>query len=207
MVRALMDPHYTKIALLLDASGSMYACREAVIEGFNAFLWEQQVAAAGRASLTVALFNGGLNAVVRDVPLDQVSRLAGHQYIPHGGSSLLSGLGGLVQGVGYRMGTLPEAERPARVVVAILTDGRVNNSGNYSPERVQHLVRHQQEKYSWEFRFCGAQNDSLVTAESLGIEPAHTFDFTLDPAGVKQSFATLSREVLAVRRLGSMGDA
>jgi hypothetical protein len=195
-----MDPTYTKITLLLDASGSMSTCRAAVIEGFNAFLREQQAAQGlGRASLTVAVFNETLFAVVPDLPLEDVQPFHLGHYLPHGGTRLLDALGGVIQGVGVRMARLPEERRPARVITGILTDCRVNPPGKYTLERVNHLVRHQRLKYHWRFRYYGEPTKGLATAARLGIPAADTCLLTLDSAGVGQCLAAFSGEVLRVR--------
>lgn len=204
MVRGRMDPTYTKIALLIDASNAMRGHRDAVVEGFNAFLREQQAAGIARASLTVVFFNTAPEAIIRDVPLEDVTPLRKGEYHPQGGRDLLSGLGALIQGVGYRMNLLPQHHQPVRVMVGILSGGpSLRTNGDYNAQRITELVHHQETNYFWEFRHFSAGEDVLESASSLGIRAKHAFAFDLDPTGVQSAFAALSDETLAVRRLST----
>jgi hypothetical protein len=61
-----------------------------------------------------------------------------------------------IDDVGKQLAATPEPERPNKVIVAILTDGMENAGRDYTNAKVTAMIRHQQEKYSWEFLFLAA---------------------------------------------------
>ena len=55
---------------------------------------------------------------------------------------------------------MPEAERPARVVFLIITDGHANSSTEATLPMVKKAIKHQTAKYGWEFAFIGSTLDA-----------------------------------------------
>jgi hypothetical protein len=93
----------------------------------------------------------------------------------------------------------PEAERPSTVIVSILTDGRENSSSDYTKTRVREMVERQQEKYSWEFIYLGANVDAFAEAGALGIPEAKTANFAHTGAGVREAHHRISGFVSQAR--------
>ncbi|WP_052427603.1 hypothetical protein [Neobacillus niacini] len=57
-----------------------------------------------------------------------------------------------------------------KVIFVITTDGFENASREFTYKKVKELIKHQQEKYSWEFIFLGANIDAQKEADNLGID-------------------------------------
>ncbi|MGG0288838.1 hypothetical protein ABEY41_27960 [Peribacillus butanolivorans] len=64
---------------------------------------------------------------------------------------------------------MDEEQRPGIVIFVITTDGMENASQEFTFEKVKEMIEHQQEKYSWEFIFMGANIDAAQKADSIGI--------------------------------------
>jgi uncharacterized protein YegL len=196
-----MRPDLTEIAFVLDRSGSMNAIAGDAIGGFNTFLSQQQ-ALPGAAHLTLVLFDHEYLVVHDNVKIADVAPLNERTYVPRGMTALLDAVGRTVDAIGVRLAATPEDQRPAKVIVAILTDGLENASRDYTAARVSEMIRHQQQKYSWEFIFLAANQDAIATAGALAIQPKDAIAFTATGQGVRMAMARVSEETALRRRSG-----
>lgn len=194
-----MPASLTEIVCIIDRSGSMESIRADAIGGFNAFLEEQQKL-PGEAHLTLVLFDHEYERLFEGLPLADVPPLSHTTYVPRGTTALLDAVGRTIDEVGARLAATPEAERPTKVLVCILTDGQENASRGYTRQRVREMIEHQQQKYSWEFQFLAANQDAFAEAGHLGIAPGDVATFVADSAGTLGAFATISQRVARTRR-------
>ena len=67
-------------------------------------------------------------------------------------------------------------------------------------DEVQRMVKHEQEKYGWEFLFLGANMDAISAARSFGIRPDRAVRFQNDGAGTELNYEVVSEAVSCVRR-------
>jgi Mg-chelatase subunit ChlD len=200
-----MKNHYSEIAFVLDRSGSMEGCREAAIEGFNAFLHEQQQT-EGPAKLTLILFNDEYLVPIDALPVAEILPLNDDSYVPRGSTALLDAIGRTIDELGARLAALPEQDRPGQVIVAILTDGLENSSQNCTWQEIARVIKQQTEQYRWTFLFLGANQDAIATAAQINIAAANAGTYVADAAGQHASASSLTRKVRAMRR-ASMGRA
>jgi uncharacterized protein YegL len=193
-----MKPNLAEIVCIVDRSGSMNAIREDAIGGFNSFLDEQKEQ-PGEAQLTLVLFNHHYELIHEARDIQDVAYLDKGSYTPQGMTALLDAVGRTIDDVGQRLADTPEAERPSTVIVSILTDGRENSSSDYTKTRVREMVERQQEKYSWEFIYLGANVDAFAEAGALGIPEAKTANFAHTGAGVREAHHRISGFVSQAR--------
>lgn len=180
-----MKSDLTEIAFILDRSGSMDSIAPTAIAGFNEFLLAHQ-SVAGQARLTLVLFDDEYLVPAASVPIRDVVPLDSTTYVPRNSTALLDAIGRTIDELGQRIAKLPEAERPGAVIVAILTDGLENASTQYGWKEVAGRIRHQRDKYSWEFLFLGANQDAIATAAQLNIARYNSANFMardIDSAG------------------------
>lgn len=168
-----MKDNLTEIVFILDQSGSMSPLQNDTIGGYNQYV-EGQKAAEGEAYLTTVLFDTGYELLHDHVNIQDVEPLTTHDYWPSGGTALMDAIGRTINSVGKRLSDTPEEERPAHVIFVITTDGYENSSHEFTREQVKQMVKHQQEKYSWQFIFIGAGIDAYQEAESIGLGGHHT---------------------------------
>lgn len=190
-----MNTNLTHIAFILDRSGSMQSMAEEAIGGFNAFI-DQQKKEAGDVILSLILFDHEYSPTVTNVPLTEMPALTDEDYQPRGTTALLDAMGRTIDDLGKQIAALPESERPSDVIVVTLTDGLENASSDYKRPQIAEMVKHQQEKYDWQFLFLGASLESFKESQSLGIQAAcsHIFD------SVEEGMAYSSRAVSKRRR-------
>src|SRR5690606_21084328 len=96
--------------------------------------------------------------------------------------------------LGNRIEAAPPAERPEKVIVAILTDGLENASRDYTYERVAGAIKGRQAE-DWAFVFLAANQDAIAGAAKVGIQKQDAFGFVADAAGTGVAFARMADEV------------
>jgi Mg-chelatase subunit ChlD len=192
----------TEIVCLIDKSGSMEPLRKDAIGGFNKFLEEQQ-AHPSEANLTLVLFDTEYTSWPTR-PIKQHERLTPSNYVPGGWTALLDALGKAINELGARLSTMPEADRPNKVIFVIITDGQENSSKEFSKEQIKQMVTHQQEKYRWRFLYLGANVDAFAEAGGIGIIRAANFAATHQ--GVAASYSIASNAVGNYRSTGEVSD-
>ena len=91
--------------------------------------------------------------------------------------------------------------RPGGDVVRSGRDrGRLENASRvYTTERLAESIKHQQEKYDWEFLFLAANQDAIASAAKIAIPASQAMNFVASPMGVRESHETLTRRMSASR--------
>lgn len=190
---------FSHIVCIIDRSGSMQSIASDAIGGFNAFL-DSQKKVPGRAVMTVVLFNDEYLKLYDAVPLDHAELLTDATYQPAGLTALLDAVGKTIDELGQSLAAMPEAERPGKVIVAILTDGEENSSREYSRQQIFDKITHQSAAYSWEFVFLAANQDAIQAGRELGIAAADTTNFDATADGVQYAMADMSEKITDKRR-------
>ncbi len=180
-----MNNNLTYIAVILDRSGSMAGVKHDTIGGFNAFL-EEQRKAPGEALFTLVQFGNPRDFLETEVevPFDRVPPLNELTYVPSSASTALyDAIGRTIDAIGARLRNRPEAERPGKVLVMIQTDGQENDSRRYDRKKVAEMIKHQREKYNWDFAFIGATEGAVTDAIEIGIAQNFTTQYAATPQG------------------------
>jgi uncharacterized protein YegL len=193
-----MNKNLTEIIFLLDRSGSMSGLEKDTIGGFNSFI-ERQCQLEGDTLLTTVLFDDQYEVLWNGKDARKV-RLTSKEYFVRGTTALLDAAGKTILDVGHRLSKTPEEQRPSSVIFVITTDGMENASREFTYEKVKELIKHQQDKYSWEFIFIGANIDAAEEAESLGISKENAFDFEASEVGVEKMYNVMCEAVTFKRQ-------
>ena len=132
--------------------------------------------------------------------------------MPRGRTALLDAVSRSIAETGERLAAMPAEQRPNQVLFVIVTDGGENASQEHTlfnggRESIFRMITHQREKYSWEFVFLGANQDSIATATSLGISPSNAVKFGADVRGTKALMGGLSASVSTYRSTGRAREA
>ena len=194
-----MKNGYSDINVVLDRSGSMACLVDEVIGAFNTFVDEQQQV-AGQASFSLVQFDDRYEVYLDAVDLAKVGRLDRTTYVPRGMTALYDAVGRAIVATGTRLAALDEAERPDKVVFLIQTDGEENASHEYDAATLQAMIRHQQDKYAWEFVFLGANIDAGSVAEEIGIARDKALQYANNADGTRAAFAAVSDNLAGFRR-------
>lgn len=191
----------TEIVCVIDKSGSMAPRQNDAIGGFNHFLQEQQKL-PGEANLTVVLFDTEYSIwPVR--PIKDAPPLDAKNYVPSGATALLDALGKAINQLGVRLGGMPEDARPDKVIFVIITDGEENSSHEFTKGQISDMVKHQIEKYNWQFLYLGANVDAFSEAQNLGImDKGMVACYAANAIGTRSAYEGTSEAVSSYRSKG-----
>jgi hypothetical protein len=195
-----LNSNLTEIIFLLDRSGSMGGLESDTIGGFNAFI-ENQRKLEGKTLVTGVLFDDQYEVLWNGAEAEKV-KLTAEEYYVRGCTALLDAVGKTILDVGYRLSKTNEDNRPGKVIFVITTDGFENASREFTYNKVKELIKHQQEKYHWEFIFLGANIDAEREADNLGILSDIAFSFEASEAGVESMYKMVCEEVSERRQVG-----
>lgn len=180
-----MKANYTHVIFVLDESGSMVMLTDATIEGVNSLVATQK-AAAGDFTTAVYKFNN----LVKEV--DTFDKLSRENYRPCGGTALIDAVCTAIDTEGKRLAAMNENDRPGKVVVVVVTDGQENSSHKFTMDDMKAAVKLQQDTYSWQFVFLGANIDAFAVGGSYGFAQRSTMQYTPTYAGVVESYNAVS---------------
>lgn len=196
------------VGLILDRSGSMSKIEDAAVEGVNAFVAEQKSSSTETSIRFVQfddIYEEVFDGAIGDAPTLTLQEKPGQgqaRYEPRGGTALLDAIGRTIDEMGQRLGAMAESERPAKVVVVIMTDGKENASKKYNRERIFEMIAHQRDVYKWQFQFLGANQDAIATAATINIPHSNAINFASSTAGTRNVMRAASRNV---RNYGATG--
>src|SRR5665811_509961 len=134
-----MKKNLCEIVVILDESGSMESCKTDTITGVNLFL-NNQKRISGEANVTLVKFSDYYKIINDSIPLNQIVYLDENNYIPANTTALLDAVGRTIKTIGKRLADTPEADRPEKVIFAIITDGYENASREFSRKQVFDMV-------------------------------------------------------------------
>ena len=194
----------TDITVILDKSGSMEARRTDAIGGFNALVDDQKVQ-PGVAALSLVQFDTSYEVSFTEKAVVDVPALTMETYRPSGGTALLDAMGKTIDATGKRLAAMPEASRPGKVIVVVITDGEENSSREYTYPRLNEMICHQRDVYKWEFMFVGTSQDAIASASKVGIDAQNALTFGASPRATRLALGVVGGSISALRA-GLSGD-
>ncbi|EAP98566.1 hypothetical protein JNB_00320 [Janibacter sp. HTCC2649] len=185
----MTNPDYTHLTLVVDRSGSMAEDREESQAGINTFIGEQ-FALDGKFTVTLSQFDNAFETVerMRDSAFT-------YELEPRGMTALLDAVGMEIVRTGDDLAELPEAERPGRVLLVVVTDGHENSSHEYTLAQVRDLLAVQKSQFGWEVQFLGA-DDAVWQGSELGVK---TTRFSNNAAGKTAVYQAMSTSLMTYR--------
>lgn len=206
-------PNYTDVTILLDRSGSMDVIRDAVIEGVNGYVASQNQ--PGKATTwTLMQFDSPGNHLMYGEGFPHVVYQARHQgdvppltradFVPRGQTAYYHAACKAVEMTGRRLAEMPEHERPSMVLFVVMTDGMDNKPDfAHSLAALREKIRHQREKYNWQFIFLGANLDAKEEAAATGMDSAYAFRYDHTAVGYAQAMNFAQCNTKALREFNN----
>lgn len=170
----------TQIAIVLDRSGSMSACRKEAVDAFN-----EQVATIRKNSkkmdTRVSLFTFSTTPdepTFFDVAVSNLRELTMDDYVPSGMTAMFDAVAKAVD----KLIGLKESKDTAYLMV-IISDGQENNSHEITREAIAAKIKALQDGKHWTFTYLGANQDLADISKHLGIPMGNTMAFVGTAAG------------------------
>lgn len=174
----MTNPNYTHLLTIVDRSGSMSAIEHDMRGGLDE-LFKSQAEEDGTCLVDYVQFDTTYELVFEDKPVADARAVLK----PRGGTALLDAIGRGVTELGEKLAALSEDERPANVIVVVVTDGHENSSREWTAAKVKELVERQENEWNWTFTFLGANMDAVATAQNYGFNPANSLTYTTNNTG------------------------
>ena len=162
-----MKANFIHVCFVVDSSGSMTSSIDDVKGGFKRIIEEQKANTKGECAVSYFDFNSTVTEVYRGKDVKEINSEL--NYTPFGMTALMDGVGIAIDTIGKWLNSMPEDEKPEQNMIVIITDGGENFSKEYSANRVREMIKHQQDKYSWNFVYLGADLNNVKDAIDLGI--------------------------------------
>lgn len=191
-----MKKDLTAVAIVIDRSGSMSSVRQDTIGGINTFL-EEQRQGDGDVKLTIAQFDGQYEVQYDFVDISEVANLTEADFVPRGTTALLDAIGKTIDAMEERITAMADDEKPARVIISIITDGHENTSNTYTKQQIQDMITMQEDINGWDIMFMGAGLDTVQVAQSYGIKSGKTLMY--DTGKMDMAFKSMSTSTLRAR--------
>ena len=100
---------------------------------------------------------------------------------------------------GQELAAMKEEDRPENVLMVIIMDGFENAGRQFSSKDVKDRIKHQTEKYNWEFQYLAANQDAFASGADLGIAKDNCVYFAASAAGMMQGCASMFDRATLVR--------
>lgn len=183
-----------KVALgfIIDRSGSMSSMNPTEICGSLNNVIKDQVGTGKEIMVWFSTFDDNYKMVYRNINATNIT-ITPEQIEPRGLTALYDAMNNTIVIVGADLTAM--TDRPGKVIMVILTDGEENASKNTSRSKVMKMVKEQQEKYSWEFMFLGANQDAIGNGASLGIGQNASCNFDYSELGCETVLRTASNAI------------
>lgn len=183
-----MKKDYTDITFVLDRSGSMQTIWNDVEGGLSTFVAENKKL-PGEVRFTLVVFDtGGVDTVLNHVDIKAIEKVDLSDYSPRGETPLYDAVGRTVNSLGSYLSGLSENSRPEKVLFVIMTDGRENSSREFRSETVKNMVKHQSDRYNWEFVYFGSNQDAIFSGKELGIAAGNSVQYLATQDGTARAF-------------------
>ena len=179
---------------------------EDTIGGYNSFIAKQKQE-KGTAEVTTVLFDDKYEKIVEAADIKTVPELTSKEYYARGMTALLDAVGRTITGTLDRMNKDNICPAKRRVLFLIMTDGKENDSKEYTKADIKAMIETASKEYNWNFIFMGANIDSASEAASIGIKADHAVDYKHTSSGVKRSFSRMDAAAKEMRETGSVGDS
>ena len=194
-----MKKDLTELVFILDMSGSMATLTDDTIGGFNSIL-KEQTAESGDVLVTTYLFNNVSRMIHDRLPIEKVAPMTEKDYRASGCTALIDALGDAIHHIAGIHRYAREEDIPEHTLFVITTDGMENASHSYFSDEVKKMIRHEQEKYGWEFVFLAANIDAVETAADFGIGGESAVNYMHDVRGTELVYESVNNVIKNVKK-------
>lgn len=192
-----MNINYTALALIVDRSGSMQSLASDVVGSIKQFIGDQKKN-PGKASLTVVQFDHAYDVVYDFKNITEVDEEKfADEYAPRGSTALLDAIGRTTLAMNQKLNSLSDADKPQRVVVAVITDGLENASTEFNIEQIKDMIK-DKETLGWDFMFLGATLDAIDVAQKIGFSKNKSAVYAVSKVG--SCIDLLNQKITCARR-------
>lgn len=198
----------TLVAVVIDASSSMFSFRDAVINSYNDHFLKPLQGAKNADSIFVTtwVFSGmdrqqeKCRLIHGYKPVKQCPKLDNAHYDPNGSTPLNMAVSKAITGLVSYGQTLRDSGTNTKCIVVVLSDGEENSSGNkYTSASIRRLSEDllKQEIYVLSYVFFGDESEAAKYATAIGFPDRHRITASLSDSEIRRIFGTISSSVIS----------
>lgn len=188
MVSAQAEPPRKLALIVLDRSSSMWARRDATIEGLNKFLDEQR---NGDLHIGLIQFDSMSNPEITPTFEFQSAKgapvIGEGDYMPRGSTPLLWAV---TEAIARMEKALRPQDNPPLIVIQ--TDGEENTSPPEITKEAVLAMTKAKEAEGWVFAFLGAGIDAWSSGDQMGVQRGSTISYINSNVGTQSAWAASS---------------
>ncbi len=190
----------THICMILDRTGSMESIKQDTIGGFNSYIAAQK-SLPTPATFTLVQFDSQdpFEVIHKFTDIQMVPDLTGQTYMPRASTPLYDAVGRGINDLKAGLGALPEALRPKKIVMVIVTDGQENASREFTGAQVRKMIA-DAKVAGWQFVFLSADESAISDSSSLNIDASNAAFFKKSTAGSSEMWERVANRSVAFRR-------
>lgn len=198
----------TKIAIILDRSGSMKGIREQTIKGYNDQIQSLREEASnpdsGETTVSLIIFEGEVMPSYFERSINFLTDMKAEDYNPDKGWTAMN------DAVGYTIERLlkeTDSEDPdTAYLVVIISDGQENKSKKWTSAALAELIQKVQATKRWTFTYLGANQDLSKVQDTLGLEHSNMARWSSSRGGSAYAMAEnskMTKKYMKARQAGA----
>jgi Mg-chelatase subunit ChlD len=191
-----------KIAMIVDASGSMLKDTHRTLDGVNEYISKLRADKNTRkAKLTLSTFNDihGVKTVHNNVSISSVKDFTLEDYRCAGMTPLFDAIGKTIAVMDNKVRAKDKA------LFIIMTDGLENASKEYKESvDISRMMREREAKGNWTFVFLGADIDAWTAQSGMGLNMSAGNTVSYDKLGTRAAMHKTAADTVALASAGRM---
>src|SRR5450759_2899929 len=179
------------LAIILDRSGSMEACRDATISGFNEYITgirESSERAELETRVTLVTFNHGMKTAYFDEPLARLKPISRETYVPEGNTAMLDAVCATLKRLEKLGAKRPDPDGRDSYLICIISDGLENASRRFDYSTIAETIQRLSATDRWTFTYLGSNQDLSLISQRMGIPAGYAADYASSPVGTREAW-------------------
>jgi Mg-chelatase subunit ChlD len=179
----------TRVALVIDRSGSMSSVEKAAFDGINEQInvIRRDADQGGDTYVTYIQFDDFVETVFSNQHASELKNITRDQYSPRGSTAMRDAVGTAIEMLKSQTGS----DEDVAYLVVTISDGAENASRQYTADRLAAIVKELKQTGRWTFTMM-LSNVDLSVAKNLGVDLGNSVTYTSTEAGTVQAFAQMS---------------
>jgi uncharacterized protein YegL len=179
----------TRVALVIDRSGSMSSVAKAAFDGINEQInvIRRDAELGGDTYVTYIQFDDFIDTVFANQHASELKNITPDQYSPRGSTAMRDAVGTAIEVLKNQTGS----DEDVAYLVVTISDGAENASRQYTADRLAGIVTELKQTGRWTFTMM-LSNVDLSVAKNLGVDLGNSVTYTSTVEGTAQAFSQMS---------------
>lgn len=181
----------TRVALVIDRSGSMQSVQQAAFNGINEQIAtiKKNAKLTGKTFVTYIQFDDVVETVFENKAVKELTPITSDQYAPRGTTALRDATFAAIKSLQAASGK--DGDDTGYLVI-VISDGWENASKDITPEQLKDEITKLEATGKWTFTYMLSNVDVNVVSNSLGVSLQNCATYDSSLVGTAQAFSQMS---------------